>query len=868
MKRISVLFFALIFLSMQAYATHQRAAEITYKHLTGLTYEFTITMYTRTSSPADDTRNTMPIIWGDNSSEEIPRIIFTDWGDDISYNVYVGQHTFPGPGSYTISVEDPNRNNGVVNIPNSVNVPIYVESTLVINPFLGYNNSVQLLNPPIDKACVGKLFIHNPAAYDPDGDSLSYKLVVCKGAAGYDIPGYTFPMASDYFKLDSLNGNMAWKNPMLQGEYNVAFVVQEWRNGTLIGSVRRDMQITVVACDHDPPDIFALDDTCEIAGNFLKFPVSATDPEGTQVTITAFGGPFTLADSPARIHPNPGVGTGTAHTQFEWDTKCTHIRKSAYNVVFKAKDNGYPVRLVNFKNSTVKVIGPAPENLTAVALGNGINLDWDKEQCANATGYNIYRKADSSNWEPGVCETGVPAYTGFKLINTIDGVHNSEFRDDNLGSGLNHGIRYCYRVTATFHDGAESLASNEACTFLKRDVPIITHVSNDSTDINAGRVMVIWARPTELDTIQYSGPYQYTLFRNNGVSWNNPVEVTVLDGMEDTTWLDASVNMNTNNQSYSYRVDLSSKTVGFIDSSQDASSMFLTLHPFNKALRLTWSFKVPWINEKYVIYRKNPGSNTFFAIDTVDKTIYFDRGLENNTEYCYFVKAVGHYSVPGIVDPLINLSQIACGVPDDKEPPCKPVLTVKTDCDNIENTLSWNLPYDSCNYDVAKYVIFYSHPGADNLIAIDSITNPYDTTFVHANLDNVVGCYGVIAVDSVGNRSEMSDVTCVNYDACPACGLPNVFTPNDDNFNDLLRPINKNPKATIDHIELSVFNRWGVEVFYTEDPEIKWDGKNQKTGKLLPDGTYFYKCTAYVVSNEGVITTHLQGSITILTGNK
>ncbi len=63
MRRISALFFVMMMFGLQAYATHQRAAEITYKHITGLTYEFTITMYTRTSSPADDTRTTMPIIW-------------------------------------------------------------------------------------------------------------------------------------------------------------------------------------------------------------------------------------------------------------------------------------------------------------------------------------------------------------------------------------------------------------------------------------------------------------------------------------------------------------------------------------------------------------------------------------------------------------------------------------------------------------------------------------------------------------------------------------------------------------------------------------------------------------------------------------
>jgi len=159
MKRYFLIIISLLFIVQVSWATHQRAAEITYRHIEGLTYEFTITMYTRTSSPADNERNTMPIFWGDGSSEKIPRIDFYPLGNDISYNRYVGRHTYAGPGAYTITVEDPNRNNGVVNIPNSVNVPMFVNSYLLINPFLGYNNSVQLLNPPIDAGCVGLAFL-------------------------------------------------------------------------------------------------------------------------------------------------------------------------------------------------------------------------------------------------------------------------------------------------------------------------------------------------------------------------------------------------------------------------------------------------------------------------------------------------------------------------------------------------------------------------------------------------------------------------------------------------------------------------------------------------------------------------------------
>lgn len=149
---------AILIVSLRAYATHQRAAEITYTHVSGLTYEFTITMYTYTPSPADDVRITLPIRWGDNTQSDIPRIVFQALPNNYTLNVYRMRHTFPASGTYVISVEDPNRNFGVVNIPNSVNVPMYVETTLVINPFLGVNNSVQLLNPPIDQGCVNRLF--------------------------------------------------------------------------------------------------------------------------------------------------------------------------------------------------------------------------------------------------------------------------------------------------------------------------------------------------------------------------------------------------------------------------------------------------------------------------------------------------------------------------------------------------------------------------------------------------------------------------------------------------------------------------------------------------------------------------------------
>ena len=293
----------LIALALPLWATHQRAAEITYTWKGGNTYEFTLTCYTYSPSLAGVQRDSLLMQWGDGFAEYVPRVVYQDLGDDYTLNVYRTLHSYAAAGTYVVSMEDPDRNFGVVNVPNSVNVPMYIESELVINPFLGYNNSPQLLNAPVDKGCVGKPFYHNPAAYDPDGDSLSYRLVPCKGLDGEDIPGYTYPQASSLFDIDPVTGELRWENPVLQGEFNVAILIEEWRHGVKIGAVTRDMQILINACNNNVPEITGLTDTCVIAGTHLSFTVSGSDLDLDAVTLTASGAPFELSPNPAEMNP-------------------------------------------------------------------------------------------------------------------------------------------------------------------------------------------------------------------------------------------------------------------------------------------------------------------------------------------------------------------------------------------------------------------------------------------------------------------------------------------------------------------------------------------------------------------------------------
>ncbi len=860
MKNIYLLFVLLLCFIAPAFATHERAAEITYRRIsnTSLLYEIKLVTYTYTPSPAD--RPQLEILWGDGTSDQVQRTLKINLAGNISRNEYVTTHTYPGDGTYKITMEDPNRNNGVLNIPNSVNVPIFVETLLIISPFINpKNNSPQLLNPPLDMGCVNKLFVHNPGAYDPDGDSISYKLVNCRGAQGLDIPGYSFPLASTSFSINAVTGDLIWENPILQGEFNVAILIEEWRNGIRIGYITRDMQIIIAACDNNPPIIDPLPDTCVEAGDTLVFNVHASDPDGNSVTLSATGSPFNQIISPAIF--NTTTGPGQVNSLFYWETHCAHVRKQPYQATFKAQDNGAPVMLTAYKSRFIRVVGPAPKNFIATVSGNGILLNWNKSICTNAVGYKIYRRSGYFGFFHDYCETGVPAYTGYSQLVVISNINDTTFLDNNNGNGLLHGIDYCYLIIAYYPDGAESYASLETCAALKRNVPIITNISITNTSIVSGTDTVAWSKPTELDIIQVPGPYKYLIYRSPDFNGTNFSLIDSLSDLNDTIFTDGG--FNTVESPYSYRIDLYNDEPGNrfkVGSTHVASSVYLTLTPSDRKMILNWNFNVPWINNSYIIFKKNPVSSLFDSIGTSTSNTFTDKNLINGTEYCYYVKSSGNYSIPDIINPIINLSQQVCAIPIDQQPPCPPQLFVTPDCEIPANTLDWVIT-DSCAYDILKFFIWYSPTGNGNLSILQTIDNPAARQYIHNNIVSVAGCYAISAIDSNNNTGVLSTPICIDIDSCALYRLPNIFTPNGDGVNDYFRPY---PYQGVEKIKLTVFNRWGNIVFETSNPDINWDGKEQNNKKDCSEGVYFYVCDVYELRLKGETTRQLHGSITIL----
>ena len=857
MKNVFLLIVIILSSTLGVRATHNRAGEITYEYLGGFSVRATITTYTVPTSPAD--RPFLELNWGDGTMDTVLRV--NGFGDGeiiqtgVKKNVYVHeQHTYPSASTYTMSMEDPNRNGGVNNIPNSINVPFYIETTVTISPFFGANSSPILLNPPIDDACVHRIYEHNPGAYDPDGDSLRYALIPCRGEGGEFIPGYVFP---DSVSIDAVTGTLTWNTPQEQGEYNFAIEITEWRNGALMGYMIRDMQVTVLPCDNNPPIVETINEICVEVGDTLRFEVIAWDPDGDPVTLTATGGPLEVPVSPATFQ-QPVYDQDTAVSNFQWIPHCDHVQIQPYTMSFRAEDDPpNDIPLVDYHTTFITVVGPAPQNPNANPQGDAIQLNWDVSPCAEVIGYKIYRRIEEYGFEPDTCEVGVPGYTGYQYIGSTDGLNATSYFDDNNGSGLTLGIEYCYMVVACFPDGAVSYASEEFCAELNKDLPILTNVSVRNTDLINGSMYVAWSKPTEIDVVQIPGPYEYRVYRSDVTDPSDFQLHETYFNLNDTIFIDTV--MNTKELEFNYKVELYNDESGnefIVGESDPASSIYITAIGTDNQIQIVWNETVPWINDTFEVFRQLPDLSFAFIGNTTEQT-YLDTGLANGTEYCYQVKSIGHYSIDGVIHPLINWSEESCATPIDSIPPCEQDLIVESDCVEFLNTLNWSNPAN-CPEDIVEYQVLYTPVYGGELEVLETHEHPW-FNFEHGPLTaTMAGCYAIAAVDSFQNVT-VSDTVCI--DNCSNYELPNVFTPGQDNFNDLFIPF---PYAFVESIDLQIFNRWGLKIFETTNPDINWDGTEMTTNRECSDGVYFYICTVNEIRLQGVVPRNLHGFIHLL----
>lgn len=117
---------------------------------------------------------------------------------------------------------------------------------------------------------------------------------------------------------------------------------------------------------------------------------------------------------------------------------------------------------------------------------------------------------------------------------------------------------------------------------------------------------------------------------------------------------------------------------------------------------------------------------------------------------------------------------------------------------------------------------------------------PFIVTYVNNNDEAQYMLITLEAVTDVGCAAVYKQTILVGSTACDErIAIPNIFTPNGDGLNDILRPLIRNDQDTyrpisvedeLKNYRMQVYNRWGELIFQSSDVEQGWDGAGYAEG--------------------------------------
>ncbi len=366
------------------FATHTVGGDITYRCLGNDQYEITVYFYrdcfggspeAEFDDPASiaifDAQNNLQVQLGQLGQLLVPFneddtvSITSDCFDHEMGEICVHRTIYQGvvelpfiPGGYKLVYQRCCRNGAIANIVDPLQTGASF-MTEISETALASCNSSPMFNefPPIF-VCLNEPINFSSHANDADGDSLVYSLATPLMGASFANPipqparkpPYDEILWRAPYGLDDLMGNaddpiridqdgVITGTPIITGAFLVGIKVDEYRDGTLIGSTRRDFQFNVVDCEGGPGFIFTGFDVnptgvCVDQADFevLDNSIGVPDDAIYFYTIsTSLGDTFRLDGKDVEFSVN-GEQTVTITQEVDIDSTCVVVKSQSFLV--------------------------------------------------------------------------------------------------------------------------------------------------------------------------------------------------------------------------------------------------------------------------------------------------------------------------------------------------------------------------------------------------------------------------------------------------------------------------------------------------------------------------------------------------------
>ncbi|MFN8154245.1 MAG: gliding motility-associated C-terminal domain-containing protein [Bacteroidia bacterium] len=560
----------------------------------------------------------------------------------------------PLAGGYYLVWERCCRNSTVTNLHQPDQTPMLFYHD-VADPAL-QNSSPVFNSPPLPFTCVGQYFRFNFDATDADGDSLVYELsdpmaggytsnqdpnpfsafnslggqnLACPSApytatnwaAGFSVSnicGSITPMV-----IDRQTG-LVEGIPDFAGLFAMAVTVYEYRNGILIGQIRREIEFTVIPCTgNNAPNLSASikDADYEIyETDTLCFSISATDPDGDSIYMYHFGEVFPQSPATGLQPPyalsHDTSGTASVSTDFCWYTTCGQARDSVYHLRYEITDNGCPMPLLAVGKITIKV-----KDIPKIDRPNLLCLEM------NDTLVRVHKSP-----QPGIVAR---FFSQFSLYRSTNGAPYqlirqatdpaSLFIDDSLAPDpLNND--YCYFITGTNTCGEVSPLSDTLCTLSQANRK---ELYLKTVTVNPGDVSIdlVWDDFPD-------GPYSTYIIERRMNTGNDPwQELIQLSSYTPYSYTDNAVFPD--KYSYCYRIRNKDYCENESPNSNESCTILLEGDAGQFSNTLRWNAYSGWAGQvgDYEINRASEGSGyNFYAVSSGPPSLlrYADEDLDPN----------------------------------------------------------------------------------------------------------------------------------------------------------------------------------------------------------------------------------------------